>query len=537
MLSVQSAGSVDIDFLSLEDGTLVTANRVRQLDTALAATVMHTLLTQNDNGSWSARPAPRTAETAIACFALAWSGDRDVHSKGAVARARSWLFSHPVRQTGSRLAYTVESALWSLAVDDGATVELGAVQSDPADEAHLVDLVQVLALYGDRPIDGGKTLQALRRSFQQAYGDGESDPLGNRGHAVSLAAASLLDMPLTEGQPSWQAIDRLISIQSVDGSFGEDVMAAGLAFLALGASAPDSDAWRRCRDHLMAAQQTDGTWLRGSTDVLDTALTLRAFRDNPAFDEHALPAAVAFLRSEQNTDGGWPARRGDASDTGVTALVLTSLTGLLLPDRIVTRAFGFLESRQTLEGLWSAGPWKAELPCEETVAHVVAALRRYPLAHSIRGERARSWLRELDVDMLIPALSRREGRFLGLPYATFRTADALGWSTPESQAAAGTLAHLQNPDGGWPCWPGGHSGPATTGLSLAVLEGAGVLTDNQWATGLDYLIGNLGDGRWKTGFDVATPRPLPSRSQTITQALAAAGLHAAQRHAHAKSPV
>ncbi|MEU8528537.1 prenyltransferase/squalene oxidase repeat-containing protein [Streptomyces sp. NPDC048629] len=516
----------------------VTANRVRQLDSAVAAAAMHCLLTQQDNGSWTGRAVPRTAETAMACFALSWAGD--MNTRGTVARSRAWLFGRPVRHDGETLAETVDSVLWSLAVDDGAPIDLSAARALAIhpEESRLLDVVQMLALYGDRPIQGGRTLQDLRRSFQEAYQETTPNRPTSRSRVESLAMAVLLDMPLSEDEPAWQAVDRLISAQSPDGSFAGDVMTTALGLLALGAAAKDSDAWRRCRDHLVAAQHADGVWLREPSDVLETALTLRAFRADPAFAGHALPTAASFLRASQNTDGGWPARRGDESDTGVTALVLVALAGVIVPDRIVTRAFAFIESRQTAAGLWPAGASTAAPPCEETVAHVVAALRRYPQAHTVAYERARAWLREKDQALPAPATEQRDGRFLGLPYATFRTADALGWIAPESQAAARALAQLQNFDGGWPLRPGGDSTPAATGLALAVLEQAGVLDERRWADGLDYLLtAHREDGRWEGGRETVDPRPLPTCSQAVVQAFAGQGLYAIQRHVHATTPV
>lgn len=514
----------------------MTANRVRQLDAAVAAAAMHSILTQRDNGSWSSRPVPRTAETAAACFALAWAGDME--SRGAVARAREWLVGHPAGAAGSTLAHTVETALWSLTVDSGAAIDLTAARGQAVhpEECRLLDLVQVLALYGDRPINGGRALHELRNSLKEAYLDAAPDQPAGRSRVESLALAVLLDLPLSQDEHAWQAVDDLVAVQAPDGSFADDVMTTALALLALGASVRNGDAWRRCRDHLVGAQRAEGVWLGRSSDVLETALTVRAFRIDPVFESHALPTAVSFLRAAQNSDGGWPARLGDASDTGVTALVLTSLAGLIVPDRLVMSAFAFIESRQQTNGLWAAGSSTTAPPCEETVAHVVSALHRYPQAHMVAHERARAWLRERAEDLPVPALGPREGRFLGLPYATFRTVDTFGRIATESHEAAQTLALLQNPDGGWPTWPGGTSSPAATGLALAVLEQCGALDEQRWSDALDHLLtSQREDGRWEGGHEAAEPRPLPTHSQAVVQAFVAMGLHAAQRYAQAKA--
>ncbi|MFD4322922.1 prenyltransferase/squalene oxidase repeat-containing protein, partial [Streptomyces sp. NPDC058548] len=507
---------------------------MRQLDSAVAATTMHCLLTQRDNGSWSARPAPRVADTAMACFALSRSDDGE--ARGAVARARAWLFAQTDSPTATPLARLIERALTSLAVDDGAPIDLGSVHPETPQEARLVDLVHVMALYGDRPIQCGRSLQDLRQALRMSYteGGGDAGAPGGSSRAADLAAAVLLDMPLHEDEPAWKGVARLVADQSPDGSCTGDVMATSLALLALDAAAHDTEAWARCRAYLLDTQSADGTWRTRPVDVLETAITVRSFRGDPAFDEHALPAAVQFLRTTQNADGGWAAHSDDVSDTGATALVLRSLAGLSLPDRTLRFGFAYLEKRQTAEGLWTPSASRLAAPCEETVAHVVAALRFHPHAHSVAHARAKAWIVE-GVDGLA---ARQEGRFTGLPYAAHRTVDALGRDAAASKEAARTLELLQNTDGGWSPRTGEESTPAATGLALAVLEGAGLLDQQLWSTGLDHLLDRLDEeGRWDGGGELSDPGPLPLESPSITRAFAIRGLHAALRHAHAASPV
>ncbi|MGW3635844.1 prenyltransferase/squalene oxidase repeat-containing protein [Streptomyces sp. NPDC005122] len=506
------------------------ADRARSLDGAIAAAVMHSMLTQRDNGSWASGLAARTTETAITCFALARSGDPA--SRASVARARSWLFWHPVQRGAASMAGKTAAALWSLAVDDGVPIDIGPARScaAPREEHRLLDIVQLLALHGNRSLHGGKSLKDLRLVVHDAYRS--CDPRRPHGceHVLALAAAVLLDMPLDAG-PARQVVERLFALQAPDGSFADDVTTTAISFLALGVGARNTDAWTRCRNHLMTAQSEDGAWRPASADVLETAVTLRAFRADPAFKAHALHTAIAFLYGVQNPDGGWPARSGGTSDSGVTALVLTGMTGLIVPDRVISRAFAFLQHRQNPDGLWASAPLPGVPPCEETVADVLAALRRYPQAHTISAERARTWLRERHSEPFVPAPSHSKGSFPGLPYAAFRTADALGWRDPHTQAGTRPLTLLQNNDGGWPTRPRGTSKPAATGLALAILERSGHLDAEKRTRGIAFLLAaQVQDGRWTSPAQTPQTQPLPALSPILTHAFVALGLHSAQRH-------
>ncbi|MFI1980768.1 hypothetical protein [Streptomyces wedmorensis] len=256
----------------------MTADGVRRLDSPGVTTPMHCLLTPRDDGSRSIRPAPGFVETAMVGFVLALSGDRA--AKGAVARARRWLFNHPADPTVSSLTHMVENALWSLAVDDGEPVDLGAVPAQTPEEAQLVNLVHVLAVYGDRPVHGGLNLQELRHAFQEAYGGRGDEPRPDSGSPESLAVAVLLDVRLREDQPSWMLVEHLMSVQERDGSYAWNVVVTALALLALVTSARDSDAFRRCQEYLLATQRADGTWLNGPADVLEPEPTVRSFRED-----------------------------------------------------------------------------------------------------------------------------------------------------------------------------------------------------------------------------------------------------------------
>ncbi|MFE7808877.1 prenyltransferase/squalene oxidase repeat-containing protein [Streptomyces sp. NPDC057430] len=506
--------------------------QTRRLDPAVAATMMRTLLTQCDNGSWASRPAPRVVETAVAAFALASAGSRD--SRGVVSRARAWLFRDPPRTTAPAGAVLLEEALWSLGVDDGEPVRLPALSRERADgfgdRYWFGLLVQVLAVQGDRPVTGGLPLPQLRdtvRDIADRTAREREDPR----HAVeALAAHVLLERPLRADEAGWRALERLMAEQAPDGSYGEDVIATALALLALGTVGAGGEAWRRARDHLIRVQDGDGAWPARSADVIETALTVRVFHDDPAFAEHALPGALAFLRAAQRDDGGWGATQNAPSDASLTGLVLSALAGLPLPRRTTDRACSYLARRQNADGLWGEGRLG-----EETVAHVVAGLRLHRHTHRVPYEKAQAWLTER-VGAAGP--DPDSGWILGLPYAVHRTVDALGSAAPEALDAVRVLATLQNADGGWPQTPGAASTPAATGTTLAVLEACGALTEERRAPALDYLLAGRNDGTGRPGALTETvgPWPLPVRQAGLTRAFAAWGLTATLGRACAGLP-
>lgn len=513
---------------------MTTTPRLRALDGALTATAMQCMLTQHTNGSWVSPPSSRIPETALACFALSRVGDND--SLAAVARARSWLFHHPPVRNGLThpVNELVEQALWSLAVDDAQPVELrhpalvGAVLKDP-EELRWFRVVQALALHRDRPIRGGLSVDALRRALRNDAVDEEPAgglSAGSDRHTESLALYVLLEFPSEQNESALAAAQRLISAQSADDDFGRNPLSTSLAFLAMDFTARGGPAWQRCRTQLLRGQRPDGTWRHPASDVRDTASTVRVFREDPAFTTHALPAAVAFLCASQNDDGGWPARRGTDSDCGTTAQVLSALAGLGVPDLVIRRALGYLERRRTPQGLWSchvAGD--SDEPYEETVAQVVSALRHYRRPDTPPTERARAWLLDERLRLGHP----EPGRYRGDAYAVFRTVEALGWSEPAVASIVRRLAGLQNRDGGWAYEEGGPSASGPTGLALAALGAAGILDEESWATGTDYLVsGQRADGTWADEGQIASPHPLPLACPALTRAFTAMGLRAAR---------
>lgn len=393
-------------------------------------------------------------------------------------------------------------------------------------------LLQAVALRTGRVTVGGPGPDALRRRLSAAV----SDPGRlKRWSRVELWAAHALVEASFGNHAGARHTARLIADQqSPEGDFFANPVTTAFAALALQAAAPGTAAARRCSAYLLNSQLPDGTWRFSTSDVWDTALTVRTFRGDAAFDRHGLPAAVAFLVAAQNADGGWPYRSGVESDNDTTGAVLVALAGTGGPNCTAAIRAGLrhLTQQQTADGLWRTWQSAGDPPVDDVIAHVVVALDSHPGLHEVSLTAARDWLSNR---------FREQGRwhggwYRGLPYATAEVLPAFGAAAVHAggHPAARALAGTRRPDGGWPAEAGGPSTPATTGLALTALDRGGVVDGEHWAAGLDYLLANQRtDGTWPGVPLMYGPRPLLTRYPTHTHAFAAGGLFAGRRRLRA----
>ena len=120
----------------------------------------------------------------------------------------------------------------------------------------------------------------------------------------------------------------LLALQGEDGLFGMGTFDHCLAAIALqdaGAALPDG-----AIAVLLGQQDAEGGWgfMAGeASDTNTTALCVQALV--PAGEASAVESGLAYLRSIQNEDGGWPYQNpsdfGTDSDTNSTALVVQAL--------------------------------------------------------------------------------------------------------------------------------------------------------------------------------------------------------------------
>jgi squalene cyclase len=137
----------------------------------------------------------------------------------------------------------------------------------------------------------------------------------------------------------------------------------------------------RATDFLRSRQQPSGAWfgrwtvnyVGGTAYVLQGLAAIGCRLDAAAESTRADPNheailhAVTWLKSKQNTDGGWgetpesyrePKKAGDGpSMPGLTALALLSLLSLGCRDAHVERAVTYLLQTQTAEGGWPGNDW------------------------------------------------------------------------------------------------------------------------------------------------------------------------------------
>jgi squalene-hopene/tetraprenyl-beta-curcumene cyclase len=180
------------------------------------------------------------------------------------------------------------------------------------------------------------------------------------------------------------------------------------------------------------------------------------------------------------------------------------------------------------DGLWRTWQFDRDPPAQDTVAHVIAALGRFPDHHDRPLRPARLWLAEQNrsSDRGWHASWYHSG-----PYALLEVGRALGYGHPRVQRAADRLAADQNSDGGWGREPGEPSCASATGLALAALTRRDRQDERALAAGVSFLARTRRqDGTWPGVPEMLGPRPLLTHMPMETQAFTAMGLTAVSLH-------
>lgn len=476
---------------------------------------------QAADGSWSVLPDARVLETALGCYALAQTpGDLD---RSAVARATAWL-AGATPQRHHPIAFLMEDVLRRIALRLGGVVDLTAPELDQPVMASRSALLYTLALHAGLAVRAPYSEAELRRRVAEEYQGCSKARLKQWSKAELIALHILLQARAGHAAAVESAGFDLAHVQAPRAGFFFNPISTSLAYIALCVAAPGSDPWFVLRARLLEDQRPDGTWRFCTSDVWDTSLIVRAFRDDPWFARTALQPALDFLQAAQNPDGGWPFRSGVESDNDTTACVLLALRGTLQGERSVDRTLAHLGQLQMANGLWRTWHFRDDPPVEDVVAHVLSALDAYAGRHSLATGPARQWL----VEQIERRGAWAANWYRGAPYAIAEIGHALGPNHPLAQRGVDVLAAAQRDDGGWGPEAGADSTASATGQALAAIAAR---HPARVGRALEYLVETqLADGAWPGTPDMYGPRPLLSHFSTHTLAFVGGGLVAARAH-------
>jgi squalene-hopene/tetraprenyl-beta-curcumene cyclase len=496
-----------------------------RLNDTLSRALHYCFATQNERGAWEALPDPRLFDTALVAYALSCVPKHA--AVAAVGQARAYL-QRALPQRHEPLARLLDETPRQVLERSIQAVDLRHPELFSVVFRRKALLLYALARHARMEVLTPFSPTGVRALVRSAYLERDAVPL-KEGSRIDLLAIYLLLEALAGDVPSaGEALRCLRRVQAADGSFCRNLVTTALAFLALNESAPGSPAWRRCYEHLLGAQRRDGTWRFCTTEVWDTTLMVRAFRDHPDFQAKALPRAIRFLVHCQNADGGWGFRVGVESDNETSACALLALHGFLEDgSRIARRGVRHLAAMQRCDGLWSTWQSAEDPPVEDCVAHVVRAVAawapRFPL------DLPRNWLAQQ---------YQTHGRwtpgwYRNRSYGVHEVSQGLEAGHPATRDATLRLLEGQRADGGFPAEEGGPSSASATGLALAALLCEHDVEAPFVRRGLDFLAETqLDSGTWAGHPETCGPRPLLCHFQTSTHALAVHGLMAAWRRLH-----
>ena len=490
-----------------------------KLESCLFNAVSKCLETQNSKGAWLVVPDGRIFDTALVGYALSKTLDpKDINR---IEQARRWV-ANAKPQNHCPVAYLIENLLRKILLGEDGIVDISDPQLLTPVFANRTALLYTLALHAGLKVQAPFGEEVLRKKIAEMFEQCKHDQLKKLWSKVEIVSMHIL---LEAKADNWSAVQtahrELLLMQSSDGSFAFNPISTAMAYIALSVAAPDSTAWQQSKLHLLNNQESDGSWRYFTNDVWDTVLTVRSFRGYPMFDLEALPSALNFLQSVQNSDGGWSFRTLVESDNDTTAAALLALSESPQGEAVAPKALAYLANQQMENGLWRTWQFKSDPPIADVVAHVVSALDAYKDKHSISVLAAKQWLTEqYEENQTWQSWYRIE------PYLVTEISQALDMNCSTTQLAVKILEDVQNPDGGWGFEPGSDSNASATGLALAALIRKGYRIDRSSVyKALEFLIETQqSDGTWQGFPQMYGPRPLLNHYQTHTQAFAVSGI-------------
>lgn len=498
---------------------------VQRVARHLERAVKHCLETQEPNGSWQIEPDPRMFDTALVAYAL--SRVEVAEAATAVQNAYTWLEHRPV-QDHDPVAKLLDETPWRLLRGDEGPIDLRGPTLYSNLYRRKTLLLYTLALHRGVRVLSPYMPPQLKELVKRFYERFDVIQMKRWSKMDLLAVYTILEALEGNRKVAVQAAERLAVMQSADGSFCHNPVSTAVAFLALGTALPQSAAYQKCLAHLLGAQRSDGTWRFCTCDVWDTTLMLRAYGDHPLFVREAGPRAYDFLLKAQNPDGGWGYRSDIESDNDTTPCALLALRDREDDESVhaVDKGIDYLLRLQLEDGLWNTWQSAEDLPVEDCVAHITAALATFRGTHNRSIRRAQRWL----VQRYESYGRWTAGWYRNLPYGVLDVSKGLRAGHPVAFGAVRSLIALQNMDGGFPPEPGEDSTPSATGLAVAALSEHYDVHQPFLRKALDYLMDTQQPGgTWPGKPEMYGPRPLTSHYDTATHAFAGMGLMAAWR--------
>lgn len=497
----------------------------QRLERHLERAVRHCLTTQDSRGAWQIEPDPRLFDTALVAYALSRVEVSAVDA--AVQRAYAWI-EQQTPQDHDPVARLLDETPRRLLLGDPGPIDLRGPTLYSNLYRRKTLLLYTLSLHmGVRvlsPYMPPLLKEQVRRFYERV--DVIKMKQWNKVDLVSIYA--ILESLDGNHTIAAQVGERLAAMQSADGSFCFNPVSTGIASLALSLTLPDSTAYDHCLSYLLSAQRADGSWRFCTSDIWDTALTLRAYGDHPLFASDAAPRAVEFILKAQNPDGGWGFRSDLESDNDTSPSALLALRDRDDDDSVqaVEKGIAYLLRLQREDGLWNTWQSSEDHPVEDCVAHVTAAVAAFRGTHTRAIKKAQDWL-----VMRYETYGRwTAGWYRNLPYSALEVSKGLRVGHPVAYSAVRSLCALQNQDGGFPPEPGEESTPSATGLAVAALAEHYDLQQPFLRRALDYLMDTQqADGTWPGKPELFGPRPLVYHLPTNTHAFAGMGMVTAWR--------
>jgi squalene-hopene/tetraprenyl-beta-curcumene cyclase len=500
-------------------------SRAQQLDRHLELAVNHCLMTQDERGAWGVEPDPRLFDTTLVAYALSRVEGDEVAT--AVQRAVSWIELRSA-QDHDPVALLLDDTPRRLLLGDSGPIDLRGPTLYSNIYRRKTLLLYALAIHRGVRVLSPYMPPQLKELVKRFYERVDKIQMKQWSKVDLLSIYAILEALDGNRKMAASVAQRLSAMQSADGSFCHNPVSTAVALLALSLSAPETQAYERCLTYLLKAQRDDGTWRFCECDIWDTTLMLRAYGDHPLFARGAAPRAVEFILQSQNPDGGWGFRSDVESDNDTTPCALLALRDREDDDSVhaVEKGIEYLLKLQLDDGLWNTWQSAEDLPVEDCVAHITAALAAFRGTHTRSIKKAQRWL-----EMRYETYGRwTAGWYRNLPYSVLEISKGLRMGHPVAYSAVRSLRALQNQDGGFPPEPGEESSPTATGLALAALAEHYDVHQSFLQRAVEYMIDNQrDDGTWGGRPEMYGPRPLTTHYDTATHAFAGFGLMAAWR--------